>query len=173
MPTPCTHPKEVTHVRTNLPCPSPSRVGGDLLMEAVLATAIHLSSKQIIDAAAVSPMPKFSACVVKRESGGTLADKTSGVRARNHEAGSSASGRWQFLDRAWRINGGLHYMVAERLRQFGMPAREARTIRVTLARTPIHLWPGALQDVGHAEVLERGGWFHWRNHDRCDRLAVR
>lgn len=170
MPTPCAYLKEMNHVRTNLPRLCPPRVGGDLLMEAVLATALHLSTKQIVDAAAVSPMPKFSACVVKRESGGTLEDKTSGVRARNREAGSSASGRWQFIDRDWRR--GLSYMVADRLRQFGMPAREARTIRVRLSRKSIDLWPGALQDVGHAEVLERGGWFHWRNHDRCDRLAV-
>lgn len=160
MPITCTYVKEVNHVRTNLPCLSPSRVGGDLLMEAVLATAINLSTIQ--HKAALSPMPQFSACVAERESHGN-------PKARNPR--SSAQGKYQFLDRSWRR--GLAFMVRDRLVQFGVPKPHASRIRVELVRKPIATWPEVLQDVGHAEVLERGGWFHWRNHDRCDRLAVK
>lgn len=159
MPTTRTYLKEMNHA-AHPDCLCPPRVGGTLLMEAVLATAIHLSAIQ--HQAAQSPMPQFSHCVAQRESHGN-------PKARNPR--SSAQGKYQFLDRSWRR--GLAFMVRDRLVQFGTPKAQASRIRVTLTRKPIATWPEVLQDVGHAEVLERGGWFHWRNHDRCDRLAVR
>lgn len=136
---------------------NPPSNGGGLIGEALLASALYASA---IDSAAVSPMPKFTHCVAQRES-------HHNPKARNPR--SSAQGKYQFLDRSWRD--GLAYMVRDRLIQFGMPKRQAMKIRVTLVRKEIAKWPEVMQDIGHAEVLERGGWFHWRHGDRCDRLA--
>lgn len=128
-----------------------------MIGEALLASALYASA---IDSAAVSPMPKFSHCVAERES-------HHNPKARNPV--SSAQGKYQFLDRSWRK--GLAFMIRDRLIQFGMPKKQAAKIRVTLVRKEIAKWPEVLQDIGHAEVLERGGWFHWRYNDRCDRLV--
>lgn len=113
----------------------------------------------------------FAACVLDRESGGTLGDPKSGLRARN--ASSSASGRWQFLDRQWRVNGGLEWMVAERLATHGMPAKAARKVRIRLGRTPIHRWPSWAQDAGFVAALNAdgkwSGWRHWyQAGSRCN-----
>ena len=151
-------PKEMNHA-AQPDCLCPSRVGGWMLSEAVLAAAINLTAIQA--KAAISPMPHFTACVSQRESHGN-------PRARNRH--SSAQGKYQFLDRSWRR--GLSFMVRDRLIRFGVPKQHATRIRVTLVNRPIAAWPEVMQDIGHAEVLDRGGWFHWRNHDRCDRLAV-
>ena len=119
--------------------------------------SVHASS--IRRAATIPPrLRPWAACVLRRESGGTLADPTSGMGARNES--SSASGRWQFLDSQWRR--GLSYMVADRLRDHGVPRPTARVIRLHLAATPIHRWPAPYQDAGFVEVVERGGAFHWR-----------
>ena len=128
-----------------------------MIGEALLASALHIAT---IEAAAVSPMPKFSHCVAERES-------HHNPRARNKH--SSAQGKYQFLDRSWREP--LAFMVRDRLIQFGMPTDEAREIKHELASKEIARWPEHYQDIGHAEVLEQGGWFHWRYGDRCDRLA--
>ena len=128
-----------------------------MIEAALLASALYAT---VIDSAAVSPMPKFTHCVAQRES-------HSNPKARNPK--SSAQGKYQFLDRSWRE--GLAHMVRDRLIQFGMPKSQAVKIKVTLVKKEIAKWPEAMQDIGHAEVLERGGWFHWRYGDRCDRLA--
>lgn len=131
----------------------------------IVALAITLSpatAHSIEMAAAASPMPKFTACVAERESGGS-------PHARNKT--SSAAGKYQFLA-AWE--NGLPFMVRDRLVQFGMPKKEARKIRHRLSRLPIHKWPEKYQDIGHAEVLERGGWRHWSlPGSRCQTLVGR
>jgi hypothetical protein len=99
----------------------------------------------------------WAACVLDRESGGSLNDWSSGAGARN--PASSASGRWQFLDGSWRR--GLSFMVRDRLVEFGMPRAQARQVREYLAARPISEWEGVYQDVGFVEVVSRGGRFHW------------
>ena len=101
----------------------------------------------------------FAACVLKRESGATLDRPQSGAGARN-TAGSSASGRWQFLQGSWGHS--LPYMVADQLVDHGLPRAEARSVRKYLQGLPIHRWPGVYQDMGFIEVVQRGGWAHWR-----------
>jgi hypothetical protein len=111
----------------------------------------------------------FAACVLRRESGATLEEPWSGAQSRNPH--STASGRFQFLDSQWRS--GLAHMVRERLVRHGLPAQEGARLRKYLAATPIHKWPAPLQDAGFNEVVQRGGWFHWRNGDHCDGLVPR
>lgn len=99
----------------------------------------------------------WAACVLDRESGGTLDRRTSGQGARNPS--SSASGRWQFLDRSWRR--GLSFMVRDRLVEHGLPRAQAREVRIWLGKRPISTWPGVYQDIGFLEVVSRGGKHHW------------
>ena len=103
-------------------------------------------------------MRAFAACVLKRESGATLDRPQSGAGARNPS--SSASGRWQFLQGSWGRS--LPYMVADQLVDHGLPRVEARKVRKYLQSIPIHRWPGVYQDMGFIEVVQRGGWAHWR-----------
>jgi hypothetical protein len=114
---------------------------------------------RVVVAAATFPrsLRPWAACVLDRESGGTLDRRSSGQGARN--GASSAAGRWQFLDRSWRR--GLSYMVADRLVAYGMPKRQARAVRTYLAARNISKWPGWFQDIGFLEVVKRGGRFHW------------
>lgn len=145
--------KEMNHVRNPYRLPCPASNGGGLMLEAVLAAAIHLSTpamtnERIMAAAAVSPMPEFSKCVERRESNGV----PTVVNASGH------AGLFQFA-KGWRR--GLSYMVAERLREHGMNRSHARTVRITLSSTPIHRWKAIYQRIGHAQVLDEGGWRHW------------
>ena len=100
----------------------------------------------------------FAACVLKRESGASLERSNSGAGARNPS--SSASGRWQFLQGSWGRS--LPYMVADQLVDHGLARAEARKVRKYLQSLPIHRWPGVYQDMGFIEVVQRGGWAHWR-----------
>ena len=101
----------------------------------------------------------FALCVSDRESGGSYT-------ARN-TSGSSAQGRWQFLDRSWRH--GLSFMVKDRLIRFGLPRPAAREVRRWLGAHEIAAWPGPYQDAGFVEVVERGGAYHWRlAGSRCE-----
>lgn len=112
----------------------------------------------IVDAAEVPKKWRpFSACVLKRESGGNLKNTNSGEGARNPR--SSASGRWQFLNTSWQES--LPYMVAGRLKDHGMPGSHAKSVRVHLEGKPIHKWDGLWQDIGHNAVIAAGGWSHW------------
>ena len=113
----------------------------------------------------------FAECVLDRESGATLDDPTSGLRAKNPR--SSASGRWQFLDNAWRH--GLAHMVAERLHDHGMPWREAKAERKKLRAKPIRYWPAWAQDAGFAAVIDTpNGWKHWHlPGSPCNTLRAR
>lgn len=112
----------------------------------------------VLAAAAFPPgIVSFAQCVLRRESGGTLSDRQSGVSARNPS--SSAAGRWQFLNNAW--NDGLPFMVADRLVRFGASQREAREVRKYLQSIPIWEWHGYWQDIGFLEVVHRGGKHHW------------
>ena len=126
------------------------------------ARSVRATRVTTIRAASIVPGPwrKFAVCVLDRESGGTLSRQSSGSGARNPS--SSAQGRWQFLDRLWRDS--LATQVAARLREHGMPRAEAALLRGWLQDRDIASWPGALQDVGFIEVIERGGWRHWALH---------
>lgn len=112
----------------------------------------------------------WAACILDRESGGTLDRPYSGAGARNPT--SSAQGRWQFLDTAWRINGGLHHMVVKRLKAHGMPDWSAAQVRRYLRDTPIAEWPAPYQDIGFIAVILSGGQHHW-NGPGCSGLAPR
>lgn len=92
----------------------------------------------------------WAMCVSKRES-------HHNYRARNPR--SSAAGRWQFLDTAWRQ--GLSHMVRDRLVEHGMPKQQAKKVRAYLADRNIAKWPGPYQDIGFNEVVARGGKHHW------------
>ena len=108
----------------------------------------------------------FAACVSKRES-------NHNYRARNPI--SSAQGRWQFLDRAWRVNGGIEWIVLRQLKKHGATWEARKKVYRQLTTTRIQMWPGWAQDAAFvAVVTERPtGWRHWRNGDRCDRLVPR
>jgi len=106
----------------------------------------------------------FAACVLDRESGGTLDNVQSGVRARNPR--SSASGRWQFLNSQW--NHGLPYAVSRELKRNGMPKEHAKKIRIELQQRPIHTWHGYWQDIGFVATVTGGGWFHWNGGKGCN-----
>ena len=106
----------------------------------------------------------FASCVLDRESGGTLDNVQSGVRARNPR--SSASGRWQFLNSQW--NHGLPYAVSRELKRNGMPKEHAKKIRIELQQRPIHTWHGYWQDIGFVATVTDGGWFHWNGGNGCN-----
>ena len=135
------------------PTPPPVLLGGsaDDRVAAVMRPSRSAYSGAIRRAATIpAGIRSWALCVSERESGGSYT-------ARNPR--STAQGRWQFLDSQWRR--GLSYMVADRLRDHGVPRPVARAIRVELARTPIAKWPGPYQDAGFVEVVERGGASHW------------
>lgn len=99
-----------------------------------------------------------AACVLSRESGGSLDRRQSGVGARN--PGSSAQGRWQFINNKWQHS--LPWHVRDRLVTFGMPKAQANKVRAFLDKRPIYKWNGWWQDIGFIEtVVERDGWHHW------------
>ncbi|MDO8308594.1 MAG: transglycosylase SLT domain-containing protein [Actinomycetota bacterium] len=96
----------------------------------------------------------FAACVIRRESHGNPS-------VLNHE-GSGAAGLVQFMP-DWRH--GAPFIVRERLIQFGMPAKVARTVRLYLSKVHyIHKYPEVYQRIAFAEVLEDGEWRHWSGH---------
>ena len=101
----------------------------------------------------------FAECVEQRESNG---------RPNAVNRSSGAAGLFQFMP-AWRH--GLPYVVAERLRQFGMNGKQASKIRMSLSSKRIQVWPGIYQRIGFAEVLEDGLWQHWTlPGSRCQTL---
>ncbi len=114
--------------------------------------SVHASS--IRRAATIPPrLRPWASCVSDRESSGSYT-------ARNPS--SSAQGRWQLLDRAWRVNGGIEYVVARRLTAFGVPRPTVKVIRQHLDRTPIYRWPAPFQDAAFLQIVQEGGAHHWR-----------
>lgn len=122
-------------------------------------------------AAAAADLPaaqmEFRECVAQRESHGNYL-------AVNRTEPSSAQGRYQFLDRKWRF--GLAHMVADALRDAGMPWNKAVKVRTSLRKAEIRKWDPILQDVAFAATLNaRGpwsGWTHWHiNGSRCNSLV--
>lgn len=146
--------------------PGPALIGGGHLPSAgdrewAVSRPNRGAPRAVAAAATVPPRYRtWAACVLDRESGGTLADPTSGAGALNG-GGSGAQGRWQFMP-AW--NHGGPYMVRDRLVRHGMTPRTARTVRVYLSGRPIHRWPGVYQDALFNEAVTRGGAFHWSGH---------
>jgi hypothetical protein len=94
----------------------------------------------------------WASCVSERESGGSYS-------ARN--PASSAQGRWQLLDTAWRVNGGIEHIVARRLAAHGVPRPTVRAIRQHLDATPIYRWPAPYQDAAFVQIVQEGGARHW------------
>ena len=123
---------------------------------ALLALAPVPSASPMTHAAEIpASQQAFAACVSHRESHGNY-------RASRNEAGSSAAGRWQFLDKQWRH--GLSFMVAERLREFGMSAKAADKVRRELQAKPISQWAPKYQDAAFLAALNaRGPWSGWRH----------
>jgi hypothetical protein len=106
----------------------------------------------------------FARCVAQRESNGRL-------NARNPR--SSAQGRWQFLDQAWRVDGGIEWIVSRQLRKVGMAWKDRAGWVRRLDATPIYRWPSWAQDAAFVGVVtERStGWRHWHHPgSRCNAL---
>lgn len=150
---------------TGQPTPPPVLIGGGAL-PSDRAWSVERPSRGahagVFRAASTIPgwLRPWAGCVLWRESKGTLDRPGSGAGAINTE-GSSAQGRWQLLDRAWRVNGGIHYVVARRLKAFGMPAEQLRQVRQYAHTTPIHRWPAPLQDIAFIQIVTEGGARHW------------
>lgn len=104
-----------------------------------------------------SSIKGFAACVIYRESKGTLDRRQSGAGARN--GASSAQGRWQFLNNNWQHS--LPWHVRNRLMESGMPKAEANKVRRYLDRREIATWDGLWQDIGFIDVMLSGGKHHW------------
>jgi len=119
--------------------------------------------------AAASAIPRawrpFASCVSDRESHGNYA-------ARNRS--SSASGRWQFLDNAWRVRGGIEWIVVRQMKKHGASWEVRKRWYARLSATPIYRWPAWAQDAAFVGVVtERPtGWRHWSlpGH-RCQSLV--
>lgn len=141
-------------------------------MAAVVLAAALLASPVATDpaaSAAVIPASQraFAECVSDRESRGNY-------NARGSD--SSSAGRFQFLDRQWRVNGGLAWMVAARLREFGMSGADSKAVRIHLQATHIAAWEPNYQDAAFVAVLNaRGPWSGWKHWylagSRCNALA--
>jgi hypothetical protein len=138
-------------------------------MGAVVLAAALLASPVTDPAASAAVIPAsqqaFAECVSHRES-------RDNYKARGSD--SSSAGRWQFLDRPWR--NGLSYMVAARLREFGMTGPASRAVRIHLQATHIAAWEPAYQDAAFVAVVNaRGpwsGWKHWYlSGSRCNALV--
>ena len=103
----------------------------------------------------------FAECVANRESGGN-------PKAQNPI--SSAQGKWQFLDNHWRHGAGWN--VYSRLRDAGMPRKEARAILRELHSKPIKQWAEPYQDAAFVFViLIPRGWRHWSGGHGCNNLV--
>ena len=150
------------------PCP---QVIGQIMLENLLFAASMMIPREapasiqtrVISQAAQIPHEwrPFAECVVKRESNGN-------PRAQNPV--SSAQGKYQFLDNHWRIGAGWN--VYSRLRDAGMPRREARAILSDLHSKPIKRWPEAYQDAAFVFViLIPRGWRHWSGGHGCNNLV--
>ena len=139
-------------------------------MAAVALTAALLVSPASTDpaaSAAVIPASQqaFAECVSWRES-------RDNYKARGSD--SSSAGRFQFLDRPWR--NGLSYMVAARLREFGMSGPDSKAVRIHLQATHIAAWEPNYQDAAFVAVLNaRGPWSGWKHWylagSRCNALV--
>lgn len=130
-----------------------------------LTAALAMPIKQA--AAIPADQIQYAQCVSTRESHGNY-------KARHAEAGSSAAGRWQFLDNQWRK--GLSFMVRDRLVKFGAPKKSAEQIRKHLTTTPINHWEPQFQNIGFVAVLNaRGKWsgaHHWHiAGSKCNSLV--
>ena len=138
-----------------------------MIAELALSAALTLSGAATAAAELPPAQMEYRECVAQRESGGSYT-------ALNTTEPSSASGRYQFLDGKWRH--GLAHMVADAIRDEGIPWSKAKKIRTELRATPIRKWKPIYQDIAFATVLNaRGPWsgahhWHYPGH-RCNRLV--
>jgi len=169
-----------------LPCLYPDDIGGGLMREAAgraAATALlalglatitlpaHADPTAQRAAAIPTEWEAFASCVSARESHDNYRAVNRDEKGRKRP--NSARGRWQFLQGDWGHS--LAYMVAARLKAFGMPSADAREIRITLQRISIDRWRPAYQDIGFIAVITASprGWRHWYlAGSRCNALAV-
>jgi hypothetical protein len=106
----------------------------------------------------------FARCVERRESNN-----------QPHVVNSSGhAGLYQF-SRAWTHS--LPYIIARGLKAHGMTARQARSIRISLAGKRIEQYPAIYQRVAFAQVLAEGGraaaMRHWHlSGSPCNALAA-
>lgn len=151
-----------------------TRAAATALLTLSLATiTLPAQADPLLQRAAAIPTQweAFGACVSERESHGNY--KAINRDEKGHTQPSSARGRWQFLQDDWGKS--LAYMVAARLKAFGMPAADARKIRIVLQHHTIDRWKPIYQDIGFIAVIlaKRTGWHHWKiTGSRCNHLAV-
>jgi len=135
-----------------------------MILETILAGVIATSPIDRVSHIPTAWQP-FAACVSRRESNGRY-------QARNPK--SSAQGRWQFLDNAWRVNGGIEWIVSRQLKKAGVSWKGRITWVRRLDATPIYRWPAWAQDAAFIGVVtERStGWRHWYlSGSRCNGLV--
>ena len=117
---------------------------------------------------AAAQIPKdqrsYAACVSYHESRGdykAIGDNT------------NARGRWQFLDSEWRR--GLSFMVAKRLREYGMHESKVKPLVKHLQSKSIDEWEPVYQDIGFVAALNAkypwSGWRHWAVDKPCNKLV--
>jgi hypothetical protein len=145
-------------------------IGQSMIENLVFATAMmipnqtntfHPARTTAIAAQIPEQWKPFAKCVVNRESNGN-------PRAQNPV--SSAQGKYQFLDNAWRHGAGWN--VYSRLKNSGMPRVQALTILRKLHSTPIKHWREEYQDAAFVFViLTPGGWRHWTGGHGCNSLV--
>lgn len=136
-----------------------------MILEALLAGVIATGPTSQVGQIP-PPWEAFAHCVSARESGHRY-------HARNR-GGSTAQGRWQFLDRAWRIQGGIEWIVSRQLKKAGMAWSQRKQWVIKLDDTPIYRWPAWAQDAAFVGVVtERpDGWRHWHlSGSKCNRLV--
>lgn len=135
-----------------------------MILESLLA-GVLLSAPTVQAGQIPAAWQPFARCVAQRESNGRL-------NARNPR--STAQGRWQFLDQAWRVDGGIEWIVSRQLRKVGMAWKDRAGWVRRLDATPIYRWPGWAQDAAFVGVVtERStGWRHWHHPgSRCNALV--
>ena len=135
-----------------------------MILESILAGVLMSGPMQQAGTIPGAWQP-FAACVSRRESNGRY-------QARNPR--SSAQGRWQFLDRAWRVNGGIEWIVSRQLKKAGVSWKGRITWVRRLDATPTYRWPSWAQDAAFVGVVtERNtGWRHWHHPgSKCNRLV--
>jgi hypothetical protein len=135
-----------------------------VILESLLA-GVLLSAPTVQAGQIPAAWQPFARCVAQRESNGRL-------NARNPR--SSAQGRWQFLDQAWRVDGGIEWIVSRQLRKVGMAWKDRAGWVRRLDATPIYRWPAWAQDAAFVGVVtERSsGWRHWHHPgSRCNALV--
>lgn len=115
-------------------------------------------ARNVVAARTAADIPRkwkdFQHCVSARESGHSY-------RAQNRN-GSSAQGKYQFLDNKWRHGGGWN--VYKSLVKHGYDKPTAKRLLARLHALPIKRWKPIYQEILFSYVItskEGMGWRHW------------